>query len=99
MKSEYINCKNCKDDCHCRGKDLTPICIAFKPVKTTNADRIRAMTDEELAKTEMLCPYWASKEWSCPQKYAKRKDGKKGYDCVACVLDWLKSPVEVQDEP
>lgn len=49
MKSEYINCKNCKDDCHCRGKDLTPICIAFKPVKTTNADRIRAMTDEELA--------------------------------------------------
>lgn len=65
----------------------------------TNADRIRAMTDEELAATEMLCPYWASKNpWRCPEKYAKRKDGKEGYDCVACVLDWLKSPVEVANE-
>ena len=49
MKSEYINCKNCKDDCHCKGKDITPICISFKPAKTTNADRIRSMTDENLA--------------------------------------------------
>lgn len=61
----------------------------------SNADRIRAMSDEELAATEMLCPYWASKTpWRCPKKYAKRKDGKEGYDCVACVLDWLKAPVE-----
>jgi hypothetical protein len=50
MKSDFINCKNCVDDCHCKGKDITPICISFKPAKTTNADRIRAMTDEELAK-------------------------------------------------
>ena len=48
MKSEFINCKNCTDDCRCKGKDITPICISFKPAKTTNADLIRAMTDEEL---------------------------------------------------
>lgn len=78
--------------------------IDYRPVnkncfdQLTNADRIRAMSDEELAATEMLCPRWASKEpWTCPKKYAKRTDGKQGYDCVACVLDWLKSPVEVDN--
>ena len=61
MKSEYINCKNCKDDCHCKGKDITPICISFKPAKTTNADRIRAMTtDEELAQEIWSCHVFAS---------------------------------------
>lgn len=49
MKSEYINCKNCKDDCRCRGKNITPICVSFTPAKITNADRIRSMSDEELA--------------------------------------------------
>lgn len=49
MKSEYINCKNCKDDCRCRGKNITPICVSFTPIKTTNADCIRNMTVEEMA--------------------------------------------------
>ena len=51
----------------------------LKP-KKTNADRIRSMTDEELAE-RILCPYGACiyRERVCPE----------------CVLDWLKSEVEV----
>lgn len=58
----------------------------------TNADRIRAMTDEELAK---LIAYEGCPE-GCPL------DGKscwytQNYDnCHSCWLDWLKQ--EVTDE-
>lgn len=99
--SRLYPCVNCTEDGYCKkfsDEEVTSWCVQSpcKYEKPSNADRIRAMTDEELAETEMLCPYWASKEWSCPKKYAKRKDGKNGYDCVACVRDWLKAPVEVQ---
>lgn len=61
----------------CRGKDLTPICIAFKPVKTTNADAIRSMTDEELA------------EWLCDiAGWLPMYEGK-----MHPILDWLKQEV------
>lgn len=46
----------------------------------TNADRIRAMTDEALAKIL---------NGGCPQGGAKC-NGR----CGACWLDWLRSPVE-----
>lgn len=46
----------------------------------TNADRIRAMTDEELAKIL---------NGGCPQRRAKC-NGR----CGICWLDWLRSPVE-----
>lgn len=49
-----------------------------KPV--TNADRIRAMTDEELADWHASCPY-IDKE--CTMK-----------GCVKCVLEWLQQPAE-----
>ena len=43
-------CKTCKkyDDCR-SGSGLTWPCGAYVPAQTTNADRIRAMTDEDLA--------------------------------------------------
>ena len=78
MKSEYINCKNCKYDCHCKGKDITPICISFKPAKTTNADRIRSMTDEELEKWY----WWMHKEMMCAT------------DSRTFVHNWLKQEVK-----
>lgn len=93
MKSEYINCKNCKDDCRCRGKNITPICVSFTPVKTTNADRIRAMTDEELAK--LFTSGWFDRPlFTCP---VKDVECESDVPCDVCFLDWLKSPVEVQD--
>lgn len=58
--------------------------LANKP-KQTNADRIRAMTDEELAE-------WLEKETSfCCDRGRDCRDEP----CEPCLLDWLKSPVEV----
>lgn len=59
----------------------------YKPRKhPTNADRIRSMTDEELAAfmfTANGCPMWVS-DYSCKEDKGCR--GAKG----ACWLDWLK---------
>ena len=53
-------------------------------VKQTNADRIRAMTDEELA--EYIDKHTSEAMWcknpplECPE----------GEECVKCILDWLR---------
>lgn len=59
-----------------------------KPV--TNADRIRAMSDEELVvfiNTLNICDTRTNEE--CKFNY--------GADCSACVLNWLKQPAEAED--
>lgn len=45
------NCENCKkyDDCR-TGSGITWPCGAYVPKRLTNADRIRSMSDEEMAK-------------------------------------------------
>lgn len=48
----------------------------------TNGDRIRAMSDEELAELNTLCPFI---DEECTMK-----------GCNACILEWLKQPVEVE---
>ena len=51
----------------------------------TNADHIRSMTDEELAK------FIAS---GVPKDVCRdRCGGDEGFDCSECVLDWLKEEV------
>lgn len=54
-----------------------------KPI--TNADRIRAMTDEKLATLisggDHICD--RTPEWVC-----------KGSECFDCCLAWPRSPVE-----
>ena len=71
------------------------------PMILTNADRIRAMTDEELA-TEMYkgC---GERNWSVCRipKVCEERDvlsiseEEEDEICVQCWIDWLKSPVEV----
>lgn len=57
-----------------------------KPEKpTTNADNLRAMSDEELAEIVM-----------CPYDGCTRGDGSDG-GCYQCSLDWLQSPAEGGD--
>ena len=74
-------CEICKADCVFKGeKDLKPECRGFIPM--TNADRIRAMSDEELAELLM---------WYCP--YPNRKEECE-QGCEKCVAEWLKSPVK-----
>lgn len=62
-------------------------CGLFKPKPQTNADRIRAMTDEELAK---MLP--SKSMWNCPPDI-KTRGGCPG-QCVPCWLDWLKQEVK-----
>lgn len=54
--------------------------------KQTNADRIRAMSDEELA-TNMMCP----NENGLAEIECDKNDNCK---CYECLLKWLQSEVE-----
>lgn len=75
------DCRKCSDFDWCLENED---CGLFKPKQMTNADRIRNMTDEELAKTisgDQIYP-WCTEE---PCKYDS---------CTDCVLAWLKQEAE-----
>ena len=78
----------CYDDgkCHYKGK-----CGHKAPL--TNADRIRAMNDEELAKlmrSMMDCV-------SCGKMFSFKCDGSYEH-CLSVCLNWLQMPAEEDDE-
>lgn len=56
----------------------------------TNSDRIRAMTDEELAKIYASASYCDT----CPLRAACFSDVDACKSCYERFLDWLRSPVE-----
>lgn len=61
-----------------------------KEVSMTNADRIRAMSDEELAKwITYACD--ADLEMFCSNPKRTRPCDKS---CDLCAIDWLKQPAE-----
>jgi hypothetical protein len=74
----------------CKVKEYNAICplsnmaTPITEYKMTNADRIRAMSDEELA------DFIASLD--CPDR-RRECNG----NCDSCVLEWLKEPVEVDN--
>lgn len=75
--------------------DATAFAYAEKKKPMTNADRIRAMTDEELAfwmTTNVTC-------CSCPVDLDACHNFQISGElsCEEILLDWLKAPVEVQD--
>ena len=63
-------------------------CRLYNAKPMTNADRIRAMTDEELAK---FVPNWSyTNACKCDEKpYVDCNN-----ECEKCVLEWLQQPVE-----
>lgn len=81
-----MNCSDCKND----GTQICSVCCSYQGYPDrweakpkTNADRIRAMSDEELAKTlsgEEIYP-WCTK----PCEYD---------NCTDCVLAWLKQEAD-----
>lgn len=81
-------CENCADKT-CYGYSHSILeCEDFIP--QTNADRIRAMTDEELAG-------WFGTHACCmAEPFACHKPGGA---CKRCWTDWLKSPVEEDNGP
>ena len=78
---KLLICKSCKNNgCTYMGTDtLINPCEDYVPTKMTNGDRIRAMTDEELAKVVV-----------CPHKICE----SEMLNCGVCILKWLKQEVE-----
>lgn len=86
FKCYNIRCKSCVDKTLCGEPDGTGlICVNRIVAKETNADRIRAMSDEELADFLDKCEGMGYSGSSV----AKDKNGH----CVD-MLDWLRQPAE-----
>jgi len=99
-----MNCKDCVTKCPMNGSDR-PMCISVEttPEKgfrfryeskasQTNAEYIRAMSDEELAK--WLCTKYRECEW-CTNSDDKDIEFGRCFPakCVVCALDWLRQEV------
>ena len=86
-------CTYCTDDFHCE-KFTSEKCVSWcygkdypcKDRRISNADRIRAMTDMELAKE--LSRIHGTCDW-CPMH-----DDCDGENCDGQLLDWLKEVTE-----
>ena len=76
-------CVNCKKNSSCTmcWKTSDKKCPHF--IQITNADRIRAMNDEELADV-------VANGVGCVLKAPHCMD----VDCTPCILKWLKQPAE-----
>lgn len=87
-----MKCENCTkyDDCRI-GSGLIWPCGAYRPKVTTNADRIRAMSDEELAKVlygmqKDLCSHLAEAiGYTDPLEFDEDAPD---------ILNWLQQPAE-----
>lgn len=103
MAIKYDNCKDCYSRCVHAGKDREFICIngvsckIIKEKPKTHADRIRAMSDAELAKVlNAFAAYFeacnrSSEEVECKDCEMYRLCGL--YEGEA--MEWLKQPAEV----
>ena len=80
------NCKDCTTNCVYRGKDNEARCGSFVGT-VSNADRIRAMSDEELA--EDYC-----KTLLKVMQYYGIKNTGILEDAVRARIEWLKQPAE-----
>ena len=95
-----MTCKQCKYIATCMAEvdslgqvfdpnyDGEHRCTDFVPF--TNADRIRAMSDEDMAK--WIDWLFGRCEWCDTDKIAT--DDCKDVECAPCILKWLKQPFE-----
>ncbi len=90
-----MKCRECLDYAKCVKESNLAIkrknCQKAKTEKVkTNADRIRAMSDEELAASNYIpCPYDDDGYGECKYGWHKREQ-----TCEECKLEWLKHPAE-----
>ena len=94
-----LKCSLCKNEKSCAvlgiGEPAIEKCGMFNlkdPPARTNADRIRGMTDEELAE-------WTAKRVACIRcpialDVCQSVYEKNNGECVKILLGWLQSPVE-----
>ena len=77
------NCKYCKADCALRGEENLKECKGHIPM--TNADRIRSMSDEEMA--------WELMTWRL-EAVARYHGVESQYpDTQKTILSWLRQPM------
>ena len=93
--SKLYPCVNCTEDGYCKkysDEEVKSWCVQSpcEYERPSNADRIRNMTDEELAE-------WINRlePFKCHKGY-KFVNGcwEDETDCIACILEWLKQEVE-----
>lgn len=85
-----MKCDNCKkhDDC-ATGSGLVWPCGAYAPIVVTNADRIRSMSDEELA--NILC----NECLVCDICEIARTDYACDPECCRrATIAWLQNPTK-----
>ena len=89
--SEFVDCRTCKSDCvRADGNYGYTFCDKYTHPPMTNADRIRAMSDEELA--------WYLMLWRC-EAVAKHNGVSSEYtDTQKNILNWLQKPTEEADK-
>ena len=76
-------CKHCSawnNQTGCQSENPCP--ISDEPAIKTNGDRVRAMSNEELAESILICPMRL--DYECPTEI----------ECKQCKLNWLNSPAE-----
>ena len=87
------NCKDCTTNCVYRGKDNEARCASFVGT-ATNADRIRAMSDEELAnwlaRTQYVNMMEAAEIFGTQLPFEEETLKGSEQEC----LEWLKQPAE-----
>lgn len=67
----------------------------YRTEPITNADRIRSMTDEELAASPIIC------RTICNLIYDRGESKKyclKDEPCSSCIRNWLKAPYKENEE-
>lgn len=100
MRGKLTNCRTCYQDCTLSGTEFMPkSCVSYKP-QITNADRIRAMTDEELVdflwqfnadSFENVIPFCKNPE-ECGEKLDSNVISTEM--CKHCLLEKLQQPCE-----
>lgn len=93
-----MKCSNCPEYEVCRKYDLRKVRPRLKKEQNTegftNADKIRSMTDEELA---VFLDEFSGRCMDCEKlgPYTGCPIYKRGVFCLPCdVMDWLKQPAE-----
>ena len=98
-----MKCERCTkyDDCR-TSSGLTWPCGAYQPKTVTNADRIRAMSDEELAELLITADFcgeceYCDKVWGC-RYYEAHPDGVLNDGCKQAAISWLGKPAEAEQD-
>ena len=92
MAIKYDNCKDCHSRCVHAGKDRKFVCINGVSCKITmekpqtNAQKIRAMSDEELA--------WELMLWRCEAVARHHGISSEYPDTQKTILEWLQQSAE-----